>query len=87
MVYSLGMNIRFIFLLFIGMVMMGYFGMGMRMLTQEVDTFNRLQRIAEEVEEEAGHHHDYSIEASIRAKQFYAQRNLYLLGFTMFLSL
>ncbi|KAJ8663265.1 hypothetical protein O0I10_000503 [Lichtheimia ornata] len=52
-----------------------------------IDTFNRLQRIAEEVEEEAGHHHDYSIEASIRAKQFYAQRNLYLLGFTMFLSL
>lgn len=84
------MTIRFIFLLFIGMVMTGD---DMQVFSAyankrvSLDTFNRLQRIAEEVQEEAGHHHDYSIEASIRAKQFYAQRNLYLLGFTMFLSL
>ncbi|KAI8148496.1 B-cell receptor-associated protein 31-like-domain-containing protein [Fennellomyces sp. T-0311] len=52
-----------------------------------IDTFNRLQRIAEEHEQEEGHHHDYSFEASLKAKRFYAQRNLYLTGFTLFLSL
>ncbi|KAI9493468.1 B-cell receptor-associated protein 31-like-domain-containing protein [Zychaea mexicana] len=52
-----------------------------------IDTFNRLQRIGEEAEQEEGHHHDYSFEASLKAKRFYAQRNLYLTGFTLFLSL
>ncbi|KAI9253943.1 B-cell receptor-associated protein 31-like-domain-containing protein [Phascolomyces articulosus] len=52
-----------------------------------IDTFNRLQRIGEEAEQEQGHHHDYSFEASLKAKRFYAQRNLYLTGFTLFLSL
>ncbi|KAI8087814.1 endoplasmic reticulum protein [Gilbertella persicaria] len=51
-----------------------------------IDTINRLQRIESEVEGEQ-HHHDYSYETSIKAKRFYAQRNLYLTGFTLFLSL
>ena len=56
-------------------------------LSYYIDTFNRLQRIGEEAEQEEGHHHDYSFEASLKAKRFYAQRNLYLTGFTLFLSL
>lgn len=52
-----------------------------------IDTVNRLQRINEEAEQEAEHHHDYSFEVSLAAKRFYAQRNLYLTGFTLFLSL
>ncbi|KAF7726908.1 hypothetical protein EC973_008203 [Apophysomyces ossiformis] len=51
-----------------------------------IDTINRLQRIDAESQEEQ-HHHDYSFEASQKAKKFYAQRNLYLTGFTLFLSL
>ncbi|KAG0165575.1 hypothetical protein DFQ30_008273, partial [Apophysomyces sp. BC1015] len=50
-------------------------------------TINRLQRIESEAEEEQAHHHDYSYEANLKAKRFYAQRNLYLIGFTLFLSL
>ncbi|KAG0175018.1 hypothetical protein DFQ29_007294 [Apophysomyces sp. BC1021] len=52
-----------------------------------LDTINRLQRIESEAEEEQAHHHDYSYEANLKAKRFYAQRNLYLIGFTLFLSL
>lgn len=53
-----------------------------------LDTINRLQRIESEAEgERDNHHHDYSYEASVKAKKFYAQRNLYLTGFTLFLSL
>jgi B-cell receptor-associated protein 31 len=51
------------------------------------DTISRLQRIDSEVEGDQQHHHDYSYETSIKAKKFYAQRNLYLTGFTLFLSL
>ncbi|KAI9363147.1 B-cell receptor-associated protein 31-like-domain-containing protein [Pilaira anomala] len=52
-----------------------------------IDTISRLQRIDSEVEGDQQHHHDYSYETSIKAKKFYAQRNLYLTGFTLFLSL
>ncbi|CAO3664940.1 unnamed protein product [Rhizopus stolonifer] len=52
-----------------------------------IDTINRLQRMEAEQEEEQQHHHDYSYEASFKAKRFYTQRNLYLTGFTLFLSL
>ncbi|KAG1127716.1 hypothetical protein G6F42_006638 [Rhizopus arrhizus] len=52
-----------------------------------IDTISRLSRIESEVEGEKSHHHDYSYETSIKAKRFYAQRNLYLTGFTLFLSL
>ncbi|KAF7726133.1 hypothetical protein EC973_009025 [Apophysomyces ossiformis] len=51
------------------------------------DTINRLQRIEIEAQEEQAHHHDYSYETSLKVKKFYAQRNLYLTGFTLFLSL
>ena len=49
------------------------------------DTINRLLRI--ETEKEEGHHYDFGYEANVKAKKFYAQRNLYLTGFTLFLSL
>ncbi|KAI8391027.1 B-cell receptor-associated protein 31-like-domain-containing protein [Radiomyces spectabilis] len=52
-----------------------------------VDTINRLQRIEADASEEQRQHHDYSFEANLKAKKFYAQRNLYLTGFTLFLSL
>ncbi|CEP18913.1 hypothetical protein [Parasitella parasitica] len=53
------------------------------------DAVNRLQRIdQDEQPEEAGRpYHDYGYEASQKARKFYAQRNLYLTGFTLFLSL
>lgn len=50
----------------------------------EIDAVNRLQRITENEEES---HHDHNYEVSIKATKFYAQRNLYLTGFTLFLSL
>ncbi|KAI9022965.1 B-cell receptor-associated protein 31-like-domain-containing protein [Phycomyces nitens] len=50
-----------------------------------IDTLNRLNRIESEALEE--HNHDYNYEANLKAKRFYAQRNLYLTGFTLFLSL
>ncbi|KAI8093220.1 B-cell receptor-associated protein 31-like-domain-containing protein [Halteromyces radiatus] len=52
-----------------------------------IDTINRLQRIDSISEEEQRVSHDYSYEANMKAKKFYAQRNLYLTGFTLFLSL
>ncbi|KAG2217364.1 hypothetical protein INT45_012234 [Circinella minor] len=53
-----------------------------------IDTINRLQRIdSVEVDGEQRQHYDYSFEANNKAKKFYAQRNLYLTGFTLFLSL
>ncbi|KAI8645487.1 B-cell receptor-associated protein 31-like-domain-containing protein [Parasitella parasitica] len=54
-----------------------------------IDAVNRLQRIEQDEQpEEAGRpYHDYGYEASQKARKFYAQRNLYLTGFTLFLSL
>ncbi|ORZ12211.1 B-cell receptor-associated protein 31-like-domain-containing protein [Absidia repens] len=52
-----------------------------------IDTINRLQRIDSLNEDEQRVSHDYSYEANMKAKKFYAQRNLYLTGFTLFLSL
>ncbi|KAL1926085.1 hypothetical protein VTP01DRAFT_6122 [Rhizomucor pusillus] len=53
-----------------------------------IDTINRLQRIdSTDAEGEQRQHYDYSYEANLKAKKFYAQRNLYLTGFTLFLSL
>ncbi|KAG1047079.1 hypothetical protein G6F46_010151 [Rhizopus delemar] len=49
-----------------------------------IDAVNRLQRLNEHEEES---HHDHSYEESLKASKFYAQRNLYLTGFTLFLSL
>ncbi|KAI9276175.1 B-cell receptor-associated protein 31-like-domain-containing protein [Sporodiniella umbellata] len=50
-----------------------------------IDAANRLQRLNENDQE--GHLHDHGSEASLKATKFYAQRNLYLTGFTLFLSL
>lgn len=52
-----------------------------------IDAVNRLQRIEESVPEDKRQYHDYGHEASLKASRFYAQRNLYLTGFTLFLSL
>ncbi|CDH48958.1 endoplasmic reticulum protein [Lichtheimia corymbifera JMRC:FSU:9682] len=53
-----------------------------------IDAINRLQRIdSSEADSDRSMHHDYSYEANNKAKKFYAQRNLYLTGFTLFLSL
>ncbi|ORX61900.1 hypothetical protein DM01DRAFT_1298361 [Hesseltinella vesiculosa] len=52
-----------------------------------VDTVMRLQRLDDERTDEQKGFHDYAYEANQRAKKFYAQRNLYLTGFTLFLSL
>ncbi|ORZ23984.1 B-cell receptor-associated protein 31-like-domain-containing protein [Absidia repens] len=52
-----------------------------------IDTVNRLQRIDVSEEGEQRTAHDYSYEANLKANKFYAQRNLYLTGFTLFLSL
>lgn len=53
-----------------------------------LDAINRLQRIdSSEADGDRSMHHDYSYEANNKAKKFYAQRNLYLTGFTLFLSL
>ncbi|KAI8987988.1 B-cell receptor-associated protein 31-like-domain-containing protein [Mycotypha africana] len=52
-----------------------------------IDTINRLQRIEAEIESDKARNHDYSYDTNLKAKRFYAQRNLYLTGFTLFLSL
>ncbi|KAI9353925.1 B-cell receptor-associated protein 31-like-domain-containing protein [Pilaira anomala] len=52
-----------------------------------IDAVNRLQRLDQENTEEKSQFHDYGYEASQKANKFYAQRNLYLTGFTLFLSL
>lgn len=54
-----------------------------------VDAVNRLQRIdqAEAPEQGSPQYHDYGFETNQKARKFYAQRNLYLTGFTLFLSL
>ncbi|OBZ85332.1 Uncharacterized protein C9E9.04 [Choanephora cucurbitarum] len=51
-----------------------------------IDAVSRLQRIDQDGASD-GHHHDYSYETNLKARKFYAQRNLYLTGFTLFLSL
>ncbi|GAA5797087.1 B-cell receptor-associated protein 31-like-domain-containing protein [Helicostylum pulchrum] len=51
-----------------------------------IDAVNRLQRLDQEKPVEQGHR-DFGYEESQKANKFYAQRNLYLCGFTLFLSL
>ncbi|KAI7879729.1 B-cell receptor-associated 31-like protein [Lichtheimia hyalospora FSU 10163] len=50
-----------------------------------VDAINRLYSI-EERHPEGEDMHDYTFEVTVKANKFYAQRNLYLTGFTLFLS-
>ncbi|KAG0269945.1 hypothetical protein DFQ27_001494 [Actinomortierella ambigua] len=53
-----------------------------------LDALNRVVKV-EEISSEHGHHHhaDARTETSFAARKFYAQRNMYLTGFTLFLSL
>lgn len=50
-----------------------------------IDAINRLYSL-EERHPEGEDMHDYTFEANLKANKFYAQRNLYLTGFTLFLS-
>ncbi|KAG0202033.1 hypothetical protein BGX28_005316 [Mortierella sp. GBA30] len=51
-----------------------------------VDSLNRVIKV-EEITEGTHHHHGHGSEANAAARRFYAQRNMYLTGFTLFLSL
>ncbi|KAI8972989.1 B-cell receptor-associated protein 31-like-domain-containing protein [Pilobolus umbonatus] len=51
-----------------------------------IDTIRRLQRLEADFAAESNHHHDYGYDTNLKAKKFYTQRNLYLTGFTLFLS-
>jgi len=53
-----------------------------------VDSLNRMWRVQEEASHQDGHHvHDVRTETNLQARKFYSQRNMYLTGFTLFLSL
>lgn len=56
------------------------------LLIPSKDAINRLYSL-EERHPEGEDMHDYTFEANLKANKFYAQRNLYLTGFTLFLSL
>ncbi|KAF9235910.1 B-cell receptor-associated protein 31-like-domain-containing protein [Melanogaster broomeanus] len=52
------------------------------------DSVQRMIRVTAESEASRGEHvHDVRTESSIAARKFYAQRNMYLTGFCLFLSL
>ncbi|KAF9109402.1 hypothetical protein BGX27_007659 [Mortierella sp. AM989] len=50
-----------------------------------VDSLNRVIKV-EEIHD-SSHHHGHGAETNVAARRFYAQRNMYLTGFTLFLSL
>ncbi|KAF9187914.1 hypothetical protein BGZ51_000099 [Haplosporangium sp. Z 767] len=52
-----------------------------------VDSLNRVVKVEEINENSHHHHHGHGAESSMAARRFYAQRNMYLTGFTLFLSL
>ncbi|KAG0201485.1 hypothetical protein BGX28_005699 [Mortierella sp. GBA30] len=51
-----------------------------------VDSLNRVIKV-DEITNEGHHHHSPHTETTVAARRFYAQRNMYLTGFTLFLSL
>ncbi|KAF8929267.1 hypothetical protein BGZ58_009072 [Dissophora ornata] len=51
-----------------------------------MDSLNRVIKV-EEIGDSTLPHHGHGAEASVAARRFYAQRNMYLTGFTLFLSL
>ncbi|KAG0254411.1 hypothetical protein BG011_005789 [Mortierella polycephala] len=51
-----------------------------------VDSLNRVIKV-EEINNDATHLHTPHSETTVAARRFYAQRNMYLTGFTLFLSL
>ncbi|KAG0371978.1 hypothetical protein BGX24_000907 [Mortierella sp. AD032] len=56
------------------------------MFACRVDSVNRVVKVVE-ISEHSHHHHDHMSESNVAARRFYAQRNMYLTGFTLFLSL
>ncbi|ORZ26485.1 B-cell receptor-associated protein 31-like-domain-containing protein [Lobosporangium transversale] len=53
-----------------------------------LDSLNRVIKVEEIVSDSDHHHHHHAhTDTSVAAKRFYAQRNMYLTGFTLFLSL
>ncbi|KAG0364686.1 putative endoplasmic reticulum protein [Gamsiella multidivaricata] len=52
-----------------------------------VDSLNRVIKVEDVVNDNDHHHHNPHAETSMAARRFYAQRNMYLTGFTLFLSL
>ncbi|KAG0248040.1 hypothetical protein BG011_000595 [Mortierella polycephala] len=52
-----------------------------------VDSLNRVVKVEEINENSHHHHHGHGSESNLAARRFYAQRNMYLTGFTLFLSL
>lgn len=54
-----------------------------------IDAFQRMIKVSQEshVNERAQGLHDFRSETNYHAKKFYAQRNVYLTGFTLFLSM
>ncbi|ORZ16741.1 B-cell receptor-associated protein 31-like-domain-containing protein [Lobosporangium transversale] len=51
-----------------------------------IDSLNRVIKV-EEIKENTYPHHGHGAETNVAARRFYAQRNMYLTGFTLFLSL
>lgn len=53
-----------------------------------IDAFQRMLKVSAEVHHEFNNYqYDFRAETNYHAKKFYAQRNVYLTGFTLFLSL
>ncbi|KAG0317881.1 hypothetical protein BGZ97_004756 [Linnemannia gamsii] len=57
------------------------------LLMTEANSVNRVVKVEEVSEHSHHHHHDHVSESNVAARRFYAQRNMYLTGFTLFLSL
>ncbi|KAF9561043.1 hypothetical protein EC968_005859 [Mortierella alpina] len=51
-----------------------------------LDSLNRVIKV-DEITNDSPHHHNPHAETTVAARRFYAQRNMYLTGFTLFLSL
>ncbi|KAF9434296.1 hypothetical protein BGZ76_008258 [Entomortierella beljakovae] len=56
------------------------------LLMTEANSLNRVIKV-EEIHDNSHHHHGHGSETNVAARRFYAQRNMYLTGFTLFLSL
>ena len=52
-----------------------------------IDAFQRMLKVTAEAHQEHVNYQDYRSETNYHAKKFYSQRNVYLTGFTLFLSL
>ncbi|RUS19367.1 B-cell receptor-associated protein 31-like-domain-containing protein [Endogone sp. FLAS-F59071] len=57
-------------------------------LSSNLDSISLMQRVGNEYNNEASHVvRDVRTDTNLSARKFYAQRNMYLTGFTLFLSL